>query len=113
MIKKHAHQVPKLGTARPRKRDRPQPKLHLSGSKRFGRVIIPAWHDPFPQAAFIAVSRREGAPGELSSKLALPEMLHEISNRDCWLCRFHALVDFNLESSDGLSCRRLVGDLVC
>jgi hypothetical protein len=85
----------------------------LPGLKRFGQVFIPARHDPFPQVAFIAVSRREGAPGELSSKLALPEMLHEISDRDYWLCRFHALVDFDLESSDGLSCRGLVGDLVC
>jgi hypothetical protein len=85
MIEQHAHQVPKLGTARPRKGERPQPKLHLSGLKRFGRVFIPAWNDPFPQVAFIAVSGRESAPGELSSKLALPEMLHEISDRNCWL----------------------------
>ena len=65
------------------KGERSQPKLHLSGLKRFGQVFIPAWHDPFPQVAFVAVSRREGAPGELSSKFALPEMLHEISDRDC------------------------------
>jgi hypothetical protein len=57
MIEQHAQQVPKLGTACPRKGERPQPKLHLSGFKRFGRLFIPAWHDPFPQAAFIAVSR--------------------------------------------------------
>jgi len=66
MIEQHAHQVPKLGTACPRKGEGPQPKLHLSGFKRFGRVFIPAWNDPFPLVAFIAVSCREGAPGELS-----------------------------------------------
>lgn len=64
-------------------RGRPQPKLDLSGSKRFGWVFIPTWHDPFPQVAFIAVSSREGPPGEISSEFALPEMLHEISDRNC------------------------------
>lgn len=85
MIEQHAHQVPKLGTARSRKGERSQPKLHPSGFKRFGRVFIPAWHEPLPQVAFIAVSSGKGAPGKLSSKLALPEMLKEISNRSCWL----------------------------
>ncbi|MFZ0305749.1 MAG: hypothetical protein WAL75_23885 [Terracidiphilus sp.] len=113
LIEQHAHQVSKLSAARPRKRQRSQPKLHLSGFKRFGRVFTPAWDDPFPKVAFIAVSRREGAPGELIPKLALPEMLHKISDRNCWLGRLHVLVDFDLESSDGLSCRGLVGDLVC
>jgi hypothetical protein len=83
MIEQHAHQVPELGTARPRKGQRSEPKLHFSGFKRFGRVFTPAWNDPLPKVAFIAVSRRKGAPGELGSKLALPEMLHEISDRNC------------------------------
>src|SRR3954466_570731 len=84
MIEQHAHQVPKLGTARPRKRERPQPKLHLSGFKRIDRVFSPARHDPFPQVGFVAVSRREGTPSETSSELALLEMLHKISDRDFW-----------------------------
>src|SRR5260370_24777700 len=80
MVEQHTHQVPKLGTTRPRKGERTQPKLYLSSFKRFGRVFTPAWKDPLPKVAFIAVPRGEGAPGELSSKLALPEMLHEISD---------------------------------
>jgi hypothetical protein len=85
MIEEHAHEVSQLGTTRPGEGERPQPKFHLSGFKCLGRVLIPAWHDPFPQVAFVAVSSGESAPGEISSEFALLEMPHEISNPNCWL----------------------------